>query len=426
MENLFFDSRYTIRQPAITASVALLWLMIALPVRAQILQGEWVDTSQAAIEKHRKTDVTVIVLDRQDRAVQGAKVRLVLERHDFVLGLTVPNGRMPPKKCRALPVYRCFNAIALDRYTDWSDNKEIGLQQQADRLSAWQTALEPRRTHFGRVISADPARNHDRLSLLGPTDLRDAVLARIDLASVFDPEPDDYDLYSDLLKQDMMERKLGQGMLPRMFSHAEAKRPKASLGLRVRDVISLQNGRALASTIQKLEVRQVPFDHITIEQKFRGPVQPNALRRMLDEYVSPLRVPVSLAALEVGGPTPVASAIKLETLLRLVFAQPRITGIYFAGLVDEDLIEENAGLLDDEGKPSAAGEVLDALFTKVWTSDKSGTTDERGNVQARVFAGWYAVTATLPDGTEVKSEAYIPASGRAKLVVLQATAAEDK
>jgi hypothetical protein len=406
--------------------LALLCLALAGRAGAQILQGEWVDTSQAAIEKHRQTDVTVIVLDEQDRAMQGAQVRLLLERHDFVLGLTVPDDRMPPKQCRTLPVYRSFNAVALDRYTDWSNTEEIDLQQQADRLSAWQTALEPKRMHFGRVISADPARNHDRLSLLSPTDLRDAALARIDLASVFDPEPHDYDLYADVLKQDLMERKLGQGMLPRMFNHAEAARPEARFGVRVRDVISLQNGRALASTIQKLEVRQIPFDHITIEQPFRGPVQPNALRRMLDEYVAPLPVPVTLAALQAGGPTPVASAIKLETVLRLVYAQPRITGIYFAGLLDGELIEENAGLLDDQDKPTAAGEVLDALFTKVWTSDETGTTDERGNMQSRVFTGWYTVTATLPDGTVIKSEAYIPASDRSKLIVLQTTAAEKK
>lgn len=406
--------------------LALLCLVTAWRADAQILQGDWVDASQAAIEKHRKTDVTVIVLDAQDRAVQSASVRLKLDRHDFVLGLAVSNDRMPPKECRTLPVYRCFNAIALDRYTDWANTEQVDLQEQADRLSAWQTALKPRRTHFGRVVSADPARNHDRLSLLSPTDLRDAVLARIDLASVFEPKPDDYDLYADILKQDMLERKLGQGMLPRMFNHAHAARPKASFGVRVRDVISLQNGRALASTIQKLEVRQIPFDHITIEQPFNGPAQPNALQRMLEEYVAPMPVPVTLSALEFGGPTPIASAIKLETVLRLVFAQPRITGIYFAGLLDDELLEENAGLLDKQDNPSAAGEVLDALFTKVWTSDETGPTDERGNMQSRVFTGWYTITATLPDGTVIKSEAYVPASDRAKLIVLQATAAEKK
>jgi len=416
----------TAKQAWALSVLAVLCLAWGPPSDAQILQGQWVDQSQAAIDQQRKTDVTVIVLDRQDRAVQGAKVRLVQQRHDFVLGLTLPNDRMPPKQPRTLPVYRCFNAIAMDRYTDWSTSSPSDPKKTAARLNAWTDALDPIHKHFGPVVSADTARNHDRLSLLESAELRDAVLARIDLASVFDPVPDSYDLYADLLKQDMIERKLGQGMLPRMFDRAAARRPKASFGVRVRNAISLQSGRDFVSTIQKLEVRQVPFDHITIEQSFPGPIQPNALRRMLDEYAAPLPAPVILAGLEVGGPTPVAAAIKLETLLRLAFAQPNIHGIYFAGLVQDELIEDNAALFDRDGKPTAAGQVLDTLFTKLWHSEESGTSDERGNVQARVFTGWYRITATLPDGTQIESQAYIPKADRSKRIILQTTTAEAK
>ena len=83
--------------------------------RAQVLHGEWVDESDKAIEQHRKTDVAVIVLDQNDRAIRGAKVRIEQQRHDFVLGLAIPADRKPPKGLAGLPVYRCFNAIALDR-----------------------------------------------------------------------------------------------------------------------------------------------------------------------------------------------------------------------------------------------------------------------------------------------------------------------
>jgi len=407
-------------------SILLLTLCCIQPLHGQILQGAWVDQSQAAIEQHRKTDVTVIVLDQADRAVQNATVRLVQQRHDFALGLALPTDRMPPDKARTKPVLRCVNMIALDRYTNWAQAMELPLAVQAKRLTAWTEALEPTQINFGPVISADPAKNHDRLSLLKPAELRDAVLARIDLAAIYDPQPDHYDLYADLLDQDMIERKLGQGMLPRMFDRAGSRRPEASFGVRARHAISLQNGRDLANTIQKLEVRQVPFDHVTVEQSFREPIQPNALRRMLDEYIAPLPVAVSLADIEVGGPTPVAAAIKLETLLRLVFAQPNISGITFSGLTDDDVVEDHAALLDDDGKPTPAGEVLDAMFNVLWRSDERGTTDERGNVNARVFTGWYQVSAKLPDGTEIQSRAYIPEDDRAKLIVLQVTAAEAK
>ena len=50
---------------------ALLLLCFAGPAWAQILQGEWVDQSQAEIEQHRMTGATVVVLDADDRPVQG-------------------------------------------------------------------------------------------------------------------------------------------------------------------------------------------------------------------------------------------------------------------------------------------------------------------------------------------------------------------
>jgi hypothetical protein len=395
-------------------------------VEAQILQGEWVERSQAEIDKHRKTEVAVIVLDRDDRAVRNAAVRVEQKRHDFVIGLTLPIDRMPPKEGGPMPVLRCFNAIALDRYTTWSQRLEASPAAQAERLGAWRKRIDPIRTHFGPVISADPARNHDRLALLGPAELRDAVLARTDLAAVFEPTPDSYDLYADLLRQDLLERKLGEGMLPRLFDRASARRPDAALGVRVREGISLRSGRDMVSRIQRLQVRQVAFDHVTIQQQFRGPLQPNALTRMFDEYVAALGVPVTLAGMEVSGPTPVAAAIHLEMLLRVAFAQPAVQGIYFAGLTDADHLEDNAALLNHLGKPTAAGSLLDTLFTEVWRSSEAGQTDESGNFRTRVFTGWYTITAKLPDGRRIETEAYIPKDDRARIVVLQVTAAEAK
>ena len=394
--------------------------------RAQILQGEWVDDTQVQIDKHRKTDVTVIVLDMNDRAIQGATVRLLQQRHDFVLGLRLPIERDPPENLKTLPVYRCFNATAMDRYTDWSVKEDEAPMLQAKRLDAWQRAIDPIHTSFGKVISADPARNNDRLSLLGPVDLRDAVLARIDLAAIYEPKPNAYCLYADILQQDMIERKLGQGMLHRMFDRADAKHPHASFGLRVRNGVSLQRGRDMLSTIRKLDIRQVPFDHITIEQTFAGATQPIPLKRMFEDYVAPLPRPVTLDALEAGGSSPLASAINMETVVRLAFAEPRIKGLIFAGVLDKELLEENAAIIGKDGKPTASGEAIDQLFTKLWHSDITDQTDERGNVQARVFTGWYTLTATLPDGSTITGQAYIPKVDRTKMIVMQQTAAETK
>ncbi|MGB0768925.1 MAG: hypothetical protein ACPGYV_14590, partial [Phycisphaeraceae bacterium] len=165
-------------------------------------------------------------------------------------------------------------------------------------------------------------------------------------------------------------------------------------------------------------------DEVAIEQRFNGQVQANPLKRVLDETIGSLPRPVVLTGVEVGGPTDIAAALNMETVLRLAFAQPNVRGLYLAGVADGDLVESNAALIDADGEPTAAGAVLDGLFHQHWRSDVTDRTDERGNVRARVFTGWYEVTAALPDATLLRTKAYIPRSDRAKLIVLQVTAAE--
>lgn len=413
-------------RPLIEVVALVLCILGPETTNAQVLQGQWVDEAEAAINKHRKTDAIVIVIDQHDQAVTGATVTLKQLRHDFVVGLTLPVDRLPPDHVEKLPVYRCFNSIAMDRMTDWSYPPKPSELAPEEVGKAWRYMLDPIQIAYGRVVSADTARNSDKLALLGPTDLRDAVMARVNMATNSRPAADQYDLYADLLYQDLIERKLGKGMLHRMFEHARAGRPDADFNLRVRNAISLQRGRELSLAVQRLEAMQVPFEGVTIEQRFIGQVQPRPLARMLDDHVGTLPVPVTLAGLEVGGPSDVAAGLNAETLLRLVFAQPKIQGIYFSGVLASEVVEEHAALIDADGNPTAAGQALDQLFNTHWRSNITGKSDERGNVAARVFTGWYEITVKLPNGLEMNGKAYIPKSDRAKLIVMQQTAAEDQ
>lgn len=401
-----------------------LLLLIPAHTHAQVLQGQWVQECEEQINKHRKTGVTVIVLDRDDKAVEGVTVELTQLRHDFKIGLTLPADRLAPEKLNKLPVYRCFNAIALDRLTDWSLPTKPSEFTPDQIVASWRDAIKPIEVAYGRVISADTARNTDKLLLLTAEQLRDALFGRIDLAIGHKPTADRFDVYADLLYQDLVERKLGQGMLHRMFERAHAKRPEAKLSLRVRNAISLQRGRDLALTLQRLEARQVRFDSLTIEQRFTGQVQPRPLERMLNQHVASLNVPVTLAGIEVGGTSDVAAGLNMETLLRLTFAQPAIQGLYFSSVHHEQMVEDNAALIGKDGQPTTAGVTLDNLFQKVWRSDVKDQTDEVGNVHARVFTGWYRAQVTLPNGKTIWTDAYVPKSDRSKLIVLQQTAAE--
>jgi len=404
-----------------------LWLVLCVgsAAQGQVLVGEWVDESQRAIEEHRKTEVTVIVLDENDRAIRGAQVRVEQVRHDFVLGLTIPGEAGPPDGLDDAQLWRCFNAVALDRLTRWvamsqDDRASAARSAQADR---WIEAIDPVGVSFGPVFSADPAHNPDALGTLEP-DGRSAALMQRMVASVeSQPHPAMiYDLYADALGHRMVEDRLGFGFLNRCYDSAHALARDAQFNLRVRNGMHLQRSRELYQRVQALQLRQVKIDGITIDQQFTGTISAPQMRRTLDDRIHALSDSITVANLEVGGPSIASAAFNLETVLRLLFAEPSIKGIYFAGLYEEELNDPVAALIDSEGELTSAGTVVDGLFRELWWSDEQLVSDDLGNAKARVFTGWYRITATLPDGSELESEVYLPQADEPRIVVLQQTA----
>lgn len=412
-------------QGACLGLLLTLGLCAAQEASGQILRGPWVDETELAIDQHRKSDVIVIVLDEQDRAVMGATVRITQTRHAFPLGLTIPGDRRPPESAAQLPLFRCFNAIALDRLTQWTGDDPRWPKGTTEQMRAWQEAIRPIETAFGPVISGDAAYNFDGVSQLAPGPALEMIGQRVDSALDLDPAVQRIDLFADAAHEGGLRQTLGFGLIPRIFEQARSAAPDAKLNLRFRNALDNLHARELGRVAQAYELRQVGFDGITIEQQFTGQVQPLALRRTLSDRIANLPAPVTIAKLGVSGTSAMGAMINLETVLRQLFAEPAIRGIYLEGLTINDVIEPEAALIDEQGDLTPSGQLIDDLFRGLWWSEAEGTTDDRGNFPARIFKGWYEIEATFADGAVIYSRAYInTADGESRYVVLQRTAGD--
>ena len=395
-------------------------VLIVANAHAQILQGEWVDRSQAAIEQHRKTSLVVVVLDENDRAVRDAQVHIEQRRHDFILGINLGVGQPPLGDAGELPLWRCFNAFSLDRLTDWRRAAPLDAAALDTLATTWHDWMSPVEVSYGPVLSADPARGPDPLITLDTARFRAAIDERTTAAFRIDAAVNRFDLYADAGRHTLLEDRLGTGVLNALFDTADARRPDAAICLRVRDGLDMNRSLELRRTIRALEIRQVRFDGLTIDQSFPGRVNAITLERTLNERIASLDVPITLMNLNFGGTSNVAAAINLETVLRLVFATPNIRGLYFAGLYADDVTEPVGALLDPAGDPTVCAQLIEGLFRELWWTDLSQPSDDLGNVKAQVFCGWYHITATLPDGTVLQTEAYLPKQDEPRYIVLQA------
>ncbi|MEL7087850.1 MAG: hypothetical protein AAGL98_05315 [Planctomycetota bacterium] len=372
------------------------------PATGQFVGGEWVQRGEASIRKYRMTNVSFLVLDARGRLAADAEVRLEQETHAFGLGWTLRDA-FPAEYDPDGELWRVFNTVSLDNLTPWRTvQPELGASLRVDRIGP---AIDAARdaglaVHWGSLLSAQP---FDLPEWVVP--LRGEALHLAALAYAFQVE----EVFGTQLEALGICGELGSTQAPR-FSPAMLRLIEANLrairpGLDLR--LQYENawqGDKTSAVVEAMDVaanEQLARDGFSVRERFparevrQDQIEP-ALRR-----VAKLGRPLRITGLEIAGSNGIETTVNLETVVRTLFAEPVVTGIGFAGMRPGDFADPAAALLDEEGKPTGAGRVLDRLFRSVWWSDQTVNTDELGRTQTRVFLGGYTVTATLADGATV-------------------------
>ncbi len=414
----------------------LVLLLPCNPASAQILQAKWVDESEERIDEIRKVPVRILVLDRAGDHVADAPVRIEQLRHAFPFGLRITAKSLeaaPDKNAfHKTPVWRCFNAVALDALSQWprtqpaKDRWDFEAVDQAIQWSQDRSML----VRWGGVVSADPGRMPQWAGGLKGDALRLAVEGHTrQVVQRFNRSVEQFDLIAHAMDHDDLQRELGVAGIRRLHQLAEADalhkpqgRSRSQVCLKFEDCFF---GERLSRTVQRvINGREsfIPADAVAAEMRLRGSIVEAPVTRSV-KAMCDTGLPVVVTGLEVAGPSPAAAAINLETALRSIFSQPGVAGIYINGLRGDELNDHEAALMDEKGQPNEAGDLFDAMIRKHWWSDSTIKADELGNVRHRVFAGAYRISARLPDGSTIEVETLLPAGSKEKLIVLQAVGA---
>ncbi|HEX7008448.1 MAG TPA: endo-1,4-beta-xylanase [Phycisphaeraceae bacterium] len=388
------------------------------------LDGAWVQATQQRIEQVRQTPLRLIVLDADGQPVPGATVRIEQQRHDFVIGLVLGSNEaaLPEALGTDEPVWRCFNAVSLDRLTDWAR-----LAPSPDAEPAW-TPLDEiveqakRRglvVRWGELIHSDPGRNPPWVGVLRGQGLRDALEEHVhEVLSRYGWAVDQFDLYTRSFQHRFIERELGEPMLRYLYESAKAQAPRAAMAIRFENALGGGRTPELVQIVTALRQGAVPLDQVSLDEHIARPLVQAPLERALT-WLEQIELEVVLADLEVGGASEAAAAINLETLLRTLMAQPVVGGVWFGAVRPAGAAVPDASLLDGQGKPTRLGRLVDRLFHELWWTSVDAVTDELGNVRTRVFAGTHRIAAILPGGTLVHTLVYLPRQEEERVVILQ-------
>ncbi|MEX2214924.1 MAG: endo-1,4-beta-xylanase [Phycisphaeraceae bacterium] len=403
------------------------------PCGAQLLNAPWVKESQERIEEIRKVPVRIIVLDEAGDPVPRATVRIDMLRHAFPFGLHVSKAVLqcwPSKDAiTEAPLWRCFNSISLDRLTDW-----LSVQPEKDKwdfsaVEPWLQLAKERSliVRWGGVVPSDAGRMPRWAAGLKGGELAGALEGHVRrVLNDYGQSVVQFDLISQTIDHRYIEEELGLGMVRRLHRLAEtevpglpARSPLGRAALQLDDAFGSDRLQKAMRRVTAMREGFVDIDALAIEVRLSGSIVEAPVTRSL-MFLGDPGLPVMITRLEVAGSSDTGAAINLETALRVMFSQPGVKGIWLAGLHAEDFQDTTAALLDKDGKLTASGELFDQLVHKLWWSNVSETTDDIGNVRARVFAGVHRIIATLPDGRQTMTDVNLnDAAAGERIIVLQ-------
>lgn len=376
----------------------------------------------ARIEKHRKADATIAVVDAAGKPIAGAEVRVEQTRHAFLFGSNVFQwGKIEDPKVEALYRERfagLLNYATLPFYW-WMYEGERGKPQheRTEQVARW--CKEHSIATKGHPLAWDYA--EPRWLPADLDEVRRLQMGRIeDCAARFSGLIDRWDVVNEAVQFDREEclrraphlsglwKKLGRVEFTReCFDHARKAAPKGTLLIN-----DYRTDPAYADLIGKLvDVQSKPlYDVIGIQSHMHGGTWPNGQIWEVCERFAKFGVPLHFTEMTVLSgergwerprpwkSSPEGEAQQAKEVVRIytmLFSHPAVEAITWWDLSDYRSWQgAPAGLIRADMSPKPAYDELLKLIKQQWSTRTTATTAGDGTAHVRGFLGEYRVTVT--------------------------------
>lgn len=384
----------------------------------------WRKQAAERIEKQRKGDLTVQLVDKKGKPVGNGTVEVKMTRHAFRFGSAISGllietpepGDKDTKMAREI-FLKWFNAGTVENELKpnfWAQNRERGRA-----AVKWLTG-QGIPVHGHTLVwpawerSGDAGKFRD-----DPKALRKHLLGHIrDVVGSLRGQVEAWDVVNEPRRNRDLMNVLGDGAMVEWFQAARAADPKARLF--INDFGHLENAAPQASDdfeklIQGLVERGAPLDGIGLEAHIRQPRAPEQLYEKLERFAK-IGKPLRVTEFDFAAPNGDAqlTADYTRDFLTVMFSHPAVEGVTLWGFWEGSHYRPEAALFMQDWTPKPSALAWYQLVRKEWWTEASGATDAKGEFKTRGFLGDYEVTVktgkqfvtkrvTLPnDGAVVK------------------------
>jgi endo-1,4-beta-xylanase len=395
---------------------------VDLPTEQELING-----AAARIEKHRKADLTVKVVDADGKPIPNATVHLTQTRHAFLFGSNIYawgkfNDPQHEKQYRDR-FAEVFNFATIGFYW-WAYERDQGkpIHEKTEAVARW--CIERGITPKGHPL----AWNYHEPTWLpnDPDEVLRLQMARIDdcvkrfrgLIDIWDVvnEPVHYERDHFLKRSPKLTaawEKAGRvGFSLECFRHARANNPKATL---------LINDYRTDSLYEKVieglvgDDGKPVYDKIGIQSHMHGGVWSNRKIWEVCQRYSCFGAPLHFTEATIisgepgwrsddhGKPWPstkegeVFQAREVERFYTMLFSHPRVEAITWWDFCDaKSWKQAPAGFLRTDLTEKPAYTALKRLIKEDWWTDETTQTNDQGVAQIRAFKGDFELTVTAP------------------------------
>ena len=371
----------------------------------------WRAATAERIERLRKGDLTIRVLDAAGQPVPGAEVRVVQKKHAFGWGTAVDAKHLLADGAEA-DRYRAtlladFNKVVLEndlKWPNWARDREPGL-----KAVAWlrEHGLPVR----GHCLVWPGKKNlpDDLLPLFDqPEQLRQNIYGHIgEQVRTLRGQLVEWDVLNEPFTNTDVQSVLGDGEMIRWFHAAHATDPAAQLF--INDYSILESGGRDAAhqdhyfkTIKFLADAGAPVQGIGIQGHFSEDLTAiPRLTEILDHFAT-FGLPIQITEFDFNTYDEQLQADYTRDFLTAMFSHASISGVMVWGFWETRHWIPAGAFYRADWSLRPAGKVWKELTQKTWWTNATAKTDAEGAAKVRGFFGEYEVVVSLNGKTTTK------------------------
>ncbi|MEM7682086.1 MAG: endo-1,4-beta-xylanase [Planctomycetota bacterium] len=376
----------------------------------------WRTQALERIEKIRKAELSLAVVDADGRPLPGAEVEVELATHAFDFGVAISadwlakNWDTPQADTYLGTLPKHFNSIAIEnalKWSWWERDPDVALRtlrwikQNTDlrvhgHVLVW-PGLEKFRTEDAEELWAAAQDNPELLRTRVANHMESILTATAGMIDV-------WDVVNEAYNQNEFIHLLGDDIVVEWFQMARKHAPDATLIYNDFALLG-QNGtnrvkhQFVYDLIKDARAKGAPIDALGFQAHLGGGyTPPTRVLEILDKFAD-LGIGLQITEYDLSTANHALAEKYTKDFLIAIFSHPSVTafqGWNYWSATPTWMPE--AAWFDADWELMPVGRAFHDLVHGEWKTRASVQTDSRGQAKVRGFLGAYRVTVTTPDG----------------------------